>query len=154
MYINLTLDGFRLPGIRNFIPPFGVKEVDGAGLTTRAIVDDIMLPFLTQRAIVINEASTTSEVQHDSVIALENGNVKLTLGASGYIGCRVRIIGVMLVGTGNVEFTDMSGTKQTLDITANTEITLIGGQNGAWFIPESRDEPSASDDTTNGTSTT
>lgn len=30
MFIDLTLDGFRIPGIRNFVPPFGVKETDGA----------------------------------------------------------------------------------------------------------------------------
>lgn len=80
-----------------------------------------MMPFLMQRPVEINEASATSEVQHDSTIALENGNVKLTLGNAGFIGCRVRVIGAMQDGTGYVEYTAASGAKQTRNIMADNE---------------------------------
>lgn len=135
MFIDLTLDGFRIPGIRNFIPPFGAKEVDGAGLTTRAIVDDMMLSFLTQRPVVINETSATSEVQRNSSVVLDNGDITLKLGASGYIGCRIRIANISS-GTGHIEYADTSGNQQTHDIASGREVTLTGGRQGAWFIAQ------------------
>lgn len=134
MYIDLTLDGFRLPGIKNFEPQFGIKEVDGAGLTTRAIVDDMMMPFLKQRAIVINEPSTTTEVRHNTVIALQNGNVKLVLGDAGFVGCKVRVIGIMPDGTGYVEYKDASGNKATYDVAKDTEVTFMGNANRGWIL--------------------
>ena len=89
--IDLTLDNLKLPGLPNFSPEFGTKQA--RGVYTRDMCTDVMLPFLTQRPVVVTQTDTTSEVQRDSKIMLYSATkITLTLGNGAYVGTKLLVM--------------------------------------------------------------
>lgn len=114
--IDLTLQGFLVPNILGYDPPFGTKVEttveNRGGLTTRQVNDNIMLPFAKQRAVVVSQTDATTNVEYDAKIILRSldeitpdedageaggetlpeATLTLTLGDGGYEGCVVTIL--------------------------------------------------------------
>jgi hypothetical protein len=92
--IDLTLDGFIVPRMSTFTPPWGTVQTDPdhPGLSTQEAVNNIMMAFNRMRPFVVTENSTTTEIQADSTLLLGGSVASLTLGNASYKGCELKII--------------------------------------------------------------
>lgn len=74
--IDLTLKSLLIPDIIGYEPPFGTKITrtpeNKGGLSTRQVNDNILLPFAKQRAVVIEQSDTISQIEYDAKIILKN----------------------------------------------------------------------------------
>jgi hypothetical protein len=91
--IDLTLDVFKIGNMPSFNNEFGTKQtVAGKGWDTASNTTNMMLPFLRMRPVVVTENSTTSEVQADATLNLQETITSLTLGSGAYKGVELKII--------------------------------------------------------------
>ena len=123
--IDLTLQGFLVPNILGYDPPFGTKiettPENKGGLTTREVNDNIMMPFAKQRPVAVTASDSTSRVDYDAKILIkgdaEAGTVTLTMGDGGYEGCMVTVIcvsGSASVSASGTAYSMIAGTMLRL----------------------------------------
>jgi hypothetical protein len=92
--IDLTLNGFIVPRIPTFTPPWGTIQTDPdhSGLSTGEAVNNMMMPLNRMRPFTVTENSATTIVEADSTIVLAGSASSLALGPGAYIGCKLTII--------------------------------------------------------------
>jgi hypothetical protein len=94
MNIDTTLNAFKIPGMSGINFPFGVKNPNNVPIWDDEAVTNAALPFLRQRPFIVDENSTTMEIQAHSVFVMQDDDLSLILGAGGFIGCEVRVINI------------------------------------------------------------
>jgi hypothetical protein len=92
MQIDCTLNALKIPGFSGFDPPFGAKKPNGQSVTGEEANNNAMLPFKVMRPLPVFENSTTTQIQTNTVFEFTTGNIKLTLSAAAYTGCRVSVL--------------------------------------------------------------
>lgn len=121
--IDLTLDSLLVPDILGYDPPFGQKVVttpeNKGGLSTQQVNDNILLPFAKQRAVVIEQSDTISQIEYDAKVILKNtpegGGITVTIGTAQYPGCILTIACMATSATVNIngeDFTLRQGSYQ------------------------------------------
>lgn len=97
--IDLTLNSLLVPDILGYDPPFGSKITttpeNKGGLSTRQVNDNILLPFAKQRAVIVEQSDTTSNVEYDAKIILKGETTELTIGKASYEGCHISVTSVV-----------------------------------------------------------
>lgn len=88
--IDLTLNGIKIPALDGYTPPFGTKVVSG-GLTTQEVNDNVIAPFVKERAIEITEDSSTGNIEYNANLVITTNYAALTLGSGSYQGCKVTV---------------------------------------------------------------
>lgn len=88
--VDFTLDSFKVPGLANYENEIGTKKADGIGLTTEEIVDNDLMAWRQQKAVLASENISTGKIESDRKIFITQGDVTVTLG-EGFKGCTVRI---------------------------------------------------------------
>jgi len=95
---DLTLDSILYPAITGYNPPFGTRVTrtvtNEGGLSSREVNTNILTPFGKMRAIEVTSNDSTSEVEYDAKIIINNesDSIQFTLNNATYIGCKVTII--------------------------------------------------------------
>jgi hypothetical protein len=90
--LDCTLITFKVPGLYDYIPPFGTKKADGEGITTVEVNTNVMMPFLRQRPMDVVENSSTSVIESNILFNLKIAGIALTVGEAAYNGCQIVII--------------------------------------------------------------
>ena len=62
--LDLSLKDLKIPGITGYTPEFGTKKPDGESLTTAEVNKNIMLPFESQRAIVVEGSEQVYKIKN------------------------------------------------------------------------------------------
>ncbi len=99
--LDLTLDSFLVPDLVGYNPSFGRKitrtEMNGGGLSTAEVNQNVMMAFAKMRPVPIASASDTTDVEYDAKLVFQSNlasSITLTLGDGTYIGCNVVITNV------------------------------------------------------------
>lgn len=133
--LNLSLDNFIVPGLGNYTPEFGTKLDIGKGLSTAQVNSNIMMPFTAQRPLVVVENSTTTKIESDRRLIINNGGLTLTLGQATFAGCKIQVSAGFRTGTSFVRYQAEAGIE-TQSLTYGTTITLISDTDGNFALYE------------------
>jgi hypothetical protein len=132
--IDCTLNALKVPGFSGYTPPFGTK-VTGS-ITPRDNNNNTLMPFGFQRPKVVNETSTTTQIQANIVFEIVAGGVTLTLGNAAFIGCRATA-----VNSANTDATVKFAATPSASITARAhESVHFEWVNGTWAVVNERSE--------------
>ena len=99
--LDLSLNSFLVPNLVGFNPEFGTKitptQLNGGGLSTAEVNQNIMMAFAKMRPVPIASASDTTSVEYDAKLVFQSNlasSITLTLGDGTYIGCNVTVSNV------------------------------------------------------------
>ncbi|MDR1230175.1 MAG: DUF6273 domain-containing protein [Spirochaetaceae bacterium] len=92
MTVDCTLNSFAVPGFSNLVPDFGVKKPVGEPVSSREAHVNIAMPFTLMRPHVVDENSTTTEVEVNSVFDITVAGITLEIGEAAYNRCKAHII--------------------------------------------------------------
>lgn len=130
--IDLTLDSMLVPAINGYTPIVGTKIMKTAsnkgGLTTQQVVENIAMPFLKQRSIIVEESEESSIIEYNANIMINNEDAIFTLGRGVSPGIKVQI---MCLTSAKIRYLGItknaSGEQNTLtdSINAFTILTYI-----------------------------
>ena len=72
--IDLTLDSMLVPALEGYKPVVGKKieytALNKGGLSTQQVVENIALPFVKQRSVIIDKSETSSVIEYDASIMI------------------------------------------------------------------------------------
>lgn len=125
--LNLTLSALNVPGIENYTPSVGTKKADNVELTSEEISDNIALPFMMERPVIVREDSTTSSIEANRTLVIENSGVVLTLGQAAFAGCRVTVQAGFTSGSAQVRYLAAADTYETAVLAAGNSIEVVSG---------------------------
>jgi hypothetical protein len=132
--IDCTLNALKVPGFSGYTPPFGTKVA--GSITPRDENNNILMPFGFQRPKVVNETSTTTQIQANIVFEIVAGGITLTLGNAAFTGCRVTAI-----NSANTDATVTFAATPSASITARArESVHFEWVNGTWVVVNERSE--------------
>lgn len=127
--IDCSLDSLSIPAVSDSYD-FGSKQSSG-GLSTEDCVANALLPFSRQRPFNVTEASSTSNIQANSVFNITAG-VTLTLSTPSFNGC------VLLVVNSSTSTAAVNGTingTSSYSISLPTKSAMMLVYNGAsWLV--------------------
>ena len=66
--IDLTLDSLTVPGIPDYIPPFGTQKDPLVSLSTVETNNNIIKPFTAQRAVEFSHDETLSRIERNAIL--------------------------------------------------------------------------------------
>jgi hypothetical protein len=92
MNVDCTLNSFAVPGFSGLDPIFGTKKPTGEAISSREAHTNISMPFALMRPHVVNENSTTTEVEVNSVFDITVPNITLEISEAAYNRCRAYIV--------------------------------------------------------------
>ena len=106
----------------NYTPPFGTKKSANEGLSTREGCNNLAMPWLQQRPIVVSETSTVSgtHIEYNAVIEIDTSGITLTLKPGAYKGCKLTVIASFGSGTATV-----AGVSQSITVESGKIYELI-----------------------------
>lgn len=125
--LDLTLKSFRVPGFDNFFPEFGTKEDPGKSVSSVNVVKNAMMPFTRQRPVVAVESSTTTDIEADCTIVVQNSGIDLVLGSPVFAGCTVSIQAGYTSGNSYIKFQNYNGEQEMLILSPGDGIELTSG---------------------------
>jgi hypothetical protein len=92
MNVDCTLNSFAVPGFSGLNPIFGTKKSAGDPISSREAHVNISMPFTLMRPHIVNESSTTTEVEVNSVFDITVAGITLELSEAAYNRCKAHII--------------------------------------------------------------
>jgi hypothetical protein len=92
MNVDCTLNSFAVPGFSGLDPNFGTKKPTGETISSREEHANISMVFDLMRPHVINESSTTTEVEASSVFDITAPGITLEISEAAYNLCKAHII--------------------------------------------------------------
>lgn len=92
MNVDCTLNSFAVPGFSGLDPIFGTKKPTGETISSREAHTNISMPFALMRPHVVNENSTTTEVEVNSVFDITVPDITLEISEAAYNRCRAHIV--------------------------------------------------------------
>jgi hypothetical protein len=126
MNIDCTLNTFSVPGFTGVNPPFGTKRPTGESVSSREAHVNIAMPFTQMRPHIVNENSTTTELESNRVFEITEPGVMLQISDAVYNGCKALVI-------------NSSPDSATVTINETRTVTLFSGEiiefkysNGTW----------------------
>jgi hypothetical protein len=81
-----------VPGFSGLDPLFGAKKTTGEPISSREAHVNISMPFTLMRPHIVNENSTTTEVEVNSVFDITVAGITLELSEAAYNRCKVHLI--------------------------------------------------------------
>lgn len=94
--IDLTLDSLLVPALEGYSPVVGKKieytPLNKGGLSTQQVAENIALPFVKQRSLVIDKSDLSSVIEYDASIMISGEDVTLTLDRGVAPGIEIQII--------------------------------------------------------------
>lgn len=92
MNIDCTLNKFTVPGFTGLDPEFGTKKPNGESVSSREAHANIAMALSLMRPHVVNESSTTTELEANHVFDITVANVTLEISEAAFNGCKVHIV--------------------------------------------------------------
>ena len=133
MVVDLSMNDFKIPKLYQFDYDFGQMKASG-GLTTAEVATNIAMPFERERAYVISENSSTSDIYCDARFSIDTDDVTLTLGDPKYKGCSITVFGDMASGeSATVIYKTGANTTKSQTITKNSKTEFIS-LDGYYFV--------------------
>ena len=131
--IDLTLDSMLVPALEGYKPVVGKKieytALNKGGLNTQQVVENIALPFVKQRSILVEESATTSVIEFDASIMVSGNNVTLTLDRGVSPGIEIQI---MCLNPARIRYTGISKNSEGLQNTLTDELNAFAVTNYIW----------------------
>lgn len=131
--IDLTLDSMLVPALEGYKPVVGKKieytALNKGGLNTQQVVENIALPFVKQRSILVEESATTSVIEFDASIMVSGNNVTLTLDRGVSPGIEIQI---MCLNPARIRYTGISKNSEGLQNTLTDELNAFALTNYIW----------------------
>jgi hypothetical protein len=136
MHVDCTLDNFSVPGFSDIVPEFGIKKPNGIPISSREAHENIKMPFANMRPHVVEENSTTTRVEVNSVFDITEIGTNLTLSNATYNGCLAYIINS---SDGIVTVTVNGGGTHTLSNGKFLDLEFINGEwEERFFVTEEK----------------
>lgn len=134
MVIDLSMNDFKIPKLYQFDYDFGQMKQSG-GLTTAEVATNVAMPFEKERAYVISENSSTSDIYCDARFSIDTNGVTLTLGDPKYKGCTITVFGNMASGaSATVIYKTRANVTKSQTIAKNNKIEFVS-LDGHYFVP-------------------
>lgn len=131
--IDLTLDSMLVPALEGYKPVVGKKieytVLNKGGLSTQQVVENIAMPFIKQRSILVEESATTSVIEFDASIMVSGNNVTLTLDRGVSPGIEIQI---MCLNPARIRYTGISKNSEGLQNTLTDELNAFALANYIW----------------------
>ena len=131
--IDLTLDSMLVPALEGYKPVVGKKieytALNKGGLSTQQVVENIAMPFIKQRSILVEESATTSVIEFDASIMVSGNNVTLTLDRGVSPGIEIQI---MCLNPARIRYTGISKNSEGLQNTLTDELNAFALTNYIW----------------------
>lgn len=128
--VDLSLNSLMIPGLSNYENEFGTKVESNRGLSTQQAVDNDLMAFRHQRAIIADENLTCTDAERDAKFLITAGDVTVTLTKASYAGCELLFIADFEGGTSSIVFDREDGTDETVSIVAGGKKRLYSNKNG------------------------
>lgn len=94
--IDLTLDSMLVPALEGYKPVVGKKieytALNKGGLNTQQVVENIAMPFVKQRSVIIDKSETSSVIEYDASIMISGVNVTFTLDRGVSPGIEIQVM--------------------------------------------------------------
>ena len=125
MQIDLTLNDFQIPAIPDYTPEFGTKKIPSTGykggLSTTEVNKNVMMPFVKERPIIVDEDSQTTEVQADCVLDIRAAEeVSVTLGNGAF-----RNVKIAVYNSSSIAQTLLYNSTMTRTIATGTHVEFV-----------------------------
>lgn len=130
--IDLTLDSLTVPGIPDYIPPFGTQKDPLVSLSTVETNNNIIKPFTAQRAVEFSHDETLSRIERNAVLVFI-GDADAVLDMSNvttFKGNEIKIVNttnhaltVKYLEVGEVSYSTMNLTENSATLTADSTTT-------------------------------
>ncbi|MDR1837641.1 MAG: hypothetical protein LBQ89_08290, partial [Treponema sp.] len=92
MNIDCTLNTFAVPGFTGLNPAFGTKKQSGDSISARENHFNVAMALSLMRPHIVNENSTTTELEANHVFDIVTAGVTLQIGDAVFNGCKAYII--------------------------------------------------------------
>ena len=131
--IDLTLDSMLVPALEGYKPVVGKKieytALNKGGLSTQQVVENIALPFVKQRSVIIDKSETSSVIEYDASIMINGVNVTFTLDRGVSPGIEIQ---VMCLQSASISYLGIYQNTVTDHLAAFTIAKYIW-TGSAWF---------------------
>ena len=131
--IDLTLDAMLVPALEGYKPVVGKKieytALNKGGLNTQQVVENIAMPFVKQRSILVEESATSSVIEYDASIMISGENVTLTLDRGVSPGIEIQ---VMCLKPAKIRYVGITKNSEGLQNTLTDELNAFALANYIW----------------------
>lgn len=131
--IDLTLDSMLVPALEGYKPVVGKKieytALNKGGLNTQQVVENIAMPFVKQRSVIIDKSETSSVIEYDASIMINGVNVTFTLDRGVSPGIEIQ---VMCLQSASIRYVGIYQNTVTDHLNAFTIAKYIW-TGSAWF---------------------
>ena len=131
--IDLTLDSMLVPALEGYKPVVGKKieytALNKGGLNTQQVVENIALPFVKQRSVIIDKSETSSVIEYDARIMISGEDVTFTLDRGVSPGIEIQ---VMCLQSASIRYLGIYQNTVTDHLNAFT-IAKYVWTGSAWF---------------------
>lgn len=131
--IDLTLDSMLVPALEGYKPVVGKKieytALNKGGLNTQQVVENIAMPFVKQRSILVEESATSSVIEYDASIMISGENVTLTLDRGVSPGIEIQ---VMCLKPAKIRYVGITKNSEGLQNTLTDELNAFALANYIW----------------------
>lgn len=131
--IDLTLDAMLVPALEGYKPVVGKKieytALNKGGLNTQQVVENIAMPFVKQRSILVEESATSSVIEYDASIMISGENVTLTLDRGVSPGIEIQ---VMCLKPAKIRYIGITQNSEGLQNTLTDELNAFALANYIW----------------------
>lgn len=137
--IDLTLDSMLVPALEGYKPVVGKKieytALNKGGLSTQQVVENIAMPFIKQRSILVEESEVSSVIEYDASIMISGEDVTFTLDRGVSPGIEIQ---VMCLNPAKIRYIGITKNIEDLPDTLTDELnafTLVSyiWTGAAWF---------------------
>ena len=131
--IDLTLDSMLVPALEGYKPVVGKKieytALNKGGLNTQQVVENIAMPFVKQRSVIIDKSETSSVIEYDARIMISGEDVTFTLDRGVSPGIEIQ---VMCLQSASIRYLGIYQNTVTDHLNAFT-IAKYVWTGSAWF---------------------
>lgn len=137
--IDLTLDSMLVPALEGYKPVVGKKieytALNKGGLSTQQVVENIALPFVKQRSILVEESEVSSVIEYDASIMISGEDVTFTLDRGVSPGIEIQ---VMCLNPAKIRYVGITKNIEDLSDTLTDELNAFTiakyiWTGSAWF---------------------
>ena len=131
--IDLTLDAMLVPALEGYKPVVGKKieytALNKGGLNTQQVVENIAMPFVKQRSILVEKSEVSSVIEYDARIMISGEDVTFTLDRGVSPGIEIQ---VMCLQSASIRYVGIYQNTVTDHLNAFTIAKYIW-TGSAWF---------------------
>ncbi|MDO4506488.1 MAG: hypothetical protein Q4B64_06030 [Spirochaetales bacterium] len=131
--IDLTLDSMLVPALEGYKPVVGKKieytALNKGGLSTQQVVENIAMPFIKQRSILVEESATTSVIEFDASIMISGEDIIFTLDRGASPGIEIQI---MCLNPTKIRYIGITKNSEGLHNTLTDELNAFALANYIW----------------------